>query len=371
MNRTTATGSPLGHLLTASMGILYLLSAASSSLAEETVPVEIDTARIHSGIEKIPLAGTATPRKSSSLSSEIDGLVAELLVDEGDPVKTGDTLIGLDDTIARLAVERARAALEEARETLREAERQRDEAARLVKKRHVAETDYKALVATTRIQEIRLRLLKSDLQRSRELLARYTIHAPFSGVIGELDTEVGQWTETGEALLKLYDINTIEVRVQVPQQYFSLIGKGTPVSVSFDAVAGKPVNASVSKKIPVGDPAARTFPVRIDLENQAHSIAPGMSARVRFELQSAKSRSVLTVPKDAIVKAADGSETVWKLQNNGKNPDVVEVRVKSGRAFLNAVEILDGPVNAGDRIVVRGNEILRPGQKVRVLNPAD
>ena len=78
--------------------------------------------------------------------------------------------------------------------------------------------------------------------------------------------------ESGEVSINLFDIETLKIRVPVPQRYFSTIDTNTPVTLRFDALPDQTFEASVSRKIPIGNPTARTFPVRIDLANPGHWI---------------------------------------------------------------------------------------------------
>jgi multidrug efflux pump subunit AcrA (membrane-fusion protein) len=92
---------------------------------------------------------------------------------------------------------------------------------------------------------------------------------------------------------------------------------------------------------------------------------PGMSARATLRLGSG--REGVVVPRDALLRYPDGRITVWVLEDSGEGgaPSVSERRVRTGRAFGGEMEITDG-LEPGARVVVRGNEGLREGQRVRV-----
>ena len=72
------------------------------------------------------------------------------------------------------------------------------------------------------------------------------------------------------------------------------------------------------------------------------------------------------VPQDAVVRKPDGSESIWVLQPEGGSLTARQVQVRTGRSYRENIEITAGEVQAGDRVVVRGNEILRPGQRVEI-----
>ncbi|MGR9107784.1 MAG: efflux RND transporter periplasmic adaptor subunit, partial [Gammaproteobacteria bacterium] len=104
--------------------------------------------------------------------------------------------------------------------------------------------------------------------------------------------------------------------------------------------------------------------------NPGYRISPGMSAKILFRIHEADHTPVLTVPQDALVTAPDGSESVWKVAGEEKGFVVNPVAVTTGRHFDGSVEITAGSIGAGDRLVVRGNEILKSGQQVHLLDQA-
>lgn len=321
--------------------------------------------------EEIPLTGSVESKRVSRISPKINGFVADVLVDEGDQVKTGQPLLHLDPVMAEIEQARVTAQLDEARARFNEAERQRDEAAELLKKKNIPVTRYENLVSEVRINAAVLERLQADRDRQKEILQRHTVRAPFDGVIGQKLVEAGQWVETGTALFELVEIDVLHIDVPVPQYYFSRVDAGAPVTIRFDAFPDRAMEGVITNKIPVGDASGRTFPVRIELNNEQRLIAPGMSARVRIRLGGEEKGESLLLPRDAIVKKPDGTSAVWVINENDGSPIAVPVIVRTGRANEDNIEILDGDVGAGDRVVIRGNEILQPGQPVRIAREVE
>ena len=331
---------------------------------EKTTPVSIVRATTSPLYNEIPLSGTVLARRVSLISPKIEGFVAEVLVDDGDEVKATDPLLRLDRIMAEIELSRSRAQVNEASARLKEAKRQRDEAAELVEKKHIPATSYEAALSEVDISAAILQRLRAELARQEENISRHTIYAPFDGVIAEKLVEVGQWVDTATGLVELVEIDVLRVDVPVPQHYFSEVVVGTDVRIRFDAMPEKDFSGKVSMKIPVGHESARTFPVRIEMDNKDHVMAPGMSARVRFLLS--QSDQVLILPRDAVVKKSDGTELVWILSEENSVLKAMPVAVQTGKAYRQNVEILKGDLKAGDQVVIRGNEILRPGQTVHV-----
>ena len=115
------------------------------------------------------------------------------------------------------------------------------------------------------------------------------------------------------------------------------------------------------------DEVARTFLARIEMEDPEGLAAPGMSARAIFEFPGKD--EVLQVPRDAVVRSPDGTAKVWTVTGTGGRTLAASRGVRLGQALTGSIEILQG-LDAGTKVVVRGNEGLREGQPVEILPEA-
>ncbi|MGR8920120.1 MAG: efflux RND transporter periplasmic adaptor subunit [Gammaproteobacteria bacterium] len=348
----------------ASALLLALLAAAAS--AERPVPVGVTTARTATVSEEVALHGSLVARRVSELSAEIDGLVEEVTVDDGDLVELGEVLVSLDDRLATIEQSAARARLEEARAVHAEAVRRARELEALGSTRHVAETQVAAALAQIDIEAARVEQARAELEQAGEMLRRHRVRAPFDAVVGRKLAERGEWVETNTPLLELVDVDTLRLEVAVPQFYFSQVEQGTAVEIRMDALPDRLFEARVTRKVPISDTASRTFRVRVDIPNGDRALAPGMSARVVFRLAGADTTPVLVLPRDAVVRKPDGSVSVWVIETEDGVSTARPRAIETGRAYRDHVEVVAGDVSVGDKVVVRGNEILRPGQFVRI-----
>lgn len=338
---------------------------------ENPVPVSTSLVTLGTTAELLPLTGTATSPRSSPISTKVEGYVEQILVEEGDVVKQGGVLVELDKELAEIELQRIQALINEAVTREKELKRQRDEAKELVGQRHISATTFKAAKAEVDINATVIERLRVEYKRQQAIVKRHIVSAPFTGVITERMIEKGQWIETNTALVELTQIEKLRVEVPVPQFYFSRIQPDTPVSIRFDALPDQELVATVSIKVPISQTATRTFPVMIDIDNSAQLIAPGMSARVDFNLTSDSDASTLIVPRDAVVKKPDGSESVWVVSKEAENIKAMPVAVTTGKSHADMVQVIDGDLHEGDQIVVKGNEILQPGQLVNVVEQLD
>lgn len=335
--------------------------------AQDPAPVEAVMPERSQSQRTLELSGSLTPRRAASLSPRVPGLVAEILVDAGDPVARGGVLLRLDDQLAKLAVAEAAAAVEESRATLAEARRRRDEAERLVEDNYVSRTEIEAMNAQVAIAEAAVARQDAMAATARARLERHSVIAPFDGVISRKMTEAGEWVETGAVIAELVGTRELWVDVRAPQEYWGELRPDTAVSVVLDAQPGRTIDAVVHARVPVNDPSARTFLVRLLLEDidDPAMITPGMSARARFTLDGGN--EILRVPRDALIRYPDGTTTLWVVEEDGGTARAREIRVTVGRTDGDRVEIVSDlePLRP---VIVRGNENLTEDRVVRVTD---
>jgi RND family efflux transporter MFP subunit len=174
-------------------------------------------------------------------------------------------------------------------------------------------------------------------------------------------TEVGQWLDQGDPVVELLDLSTVEVTVPVPERYIAEVRRGEAASLSLDALPGRSFAGRVVHIIPQADTSSRTFPVKVEVANPDGHIKSGMFARVTLPV--GKGRRALVVPKDALVSR--GPVSLLFVVADGK---ARQVAVKRGQA-TGAWVAVEGPVEEGQFVVVRGNERLRDGMPVVVMPP--
>ena len=354
------------RFLLASMIAAAYGSVSAQPASDAAIPVSVVAVTPAAVSEELPLTGSVTARRVSYLSPRVAGTVERVLVDAGDEVPEGAPLLELDTKLARIELARVDAQLAEAQTRLEDAERLRDEAAALVEEKHVAQTSYKAAVAAVTIETAIVQRLRAERDRQQELLERHTVYAPFAGAIASKQVEVGQWVRFETTLFELAELDALRVEVPVPQGHFRRVDVGAPVRIELEALPQRTFRGRVGRKVPVGGESTRMFPILIDLRNDERLIAPGMSARVFLRLSLPEADRAVLVPRDALVQRPGGSTVVWVVRERGDAPIGQAVSVEVGLANGDNVVIAAGEIRPGDRVVVRGNELLRPGQPLDV-----
>ena len=343
---------------------LLLIAALPAPLeANDPAPVAVTTPITATAAETLRLSGSLSAERHASLSPRADGLVTEVLVDAGSRVEAGDVLLRLDPAIATLARDEARAASAEARAHLAEARRLADEARRLRESNHISATEAAAREAALALAEAAADGARARARSAAEALARHQLTAPFGGVISARHSEAGEWVNRGDTVLELVALDPVRLDVRAPQERFADIGPHTPVTVLPDSRPGVRLDGRVAARVPVSDPAARAFLVRVVIDDPgpAGDLLPGTSAIALFQLDDGKPR--LLVPRDALLRHPDGGHSLFVVADGRAQRRPVTL----GPEGPDGVAIRTG-LDAGERVVIRGNEALRDGQLVTVID---
>ena len=342
------------------LGVLCL-----PGLVAAQAPVEVARAEDQAVLQQVSFAGTVTSPRRAVLSTSVAGLVDRVVVDEGVRVAAGDALMELDPELIALSLERVRAERQQAETGLADARRRLRDAETVGTGRGIARTEIESLRAEVESDTAALAAAVAAVREQEALLERHVVRAPFAGVISERITEAGEWVNPGDGLLELVATEGLQFDFRVAQEYFTALTPGERIEISLDALPGAVLEGRIAAIVPVSSPGARTFLVRALVSGDAESgVTPGMSASGTLSIGTG--RIAVTVSRDAILRFPDGRTTVWIVDDSGELPVVRERIVRTGVEFGNDVEILDG-LASGVRVVTRGNETLREGQTVRIM----
>ena len=344
--------------LLAALLLLFPYAAQAQGPGGRPSPVRYTEAREHAVRRSIQLPGTVESRTVSLVATEIEGLVEEYLAREGDTVGKGQPLARLRTTNLELRRDSVQAQLQEAQARLKLAERNRGRASELFEAKVISRQQYDDAFYEFNAWQGRVDSLTAELARINDDIDRCTIRAPFAGVVTQERTEVGQWLGKGDPVVQILSLAELEVRVEVPESYFRSLNPGARAHVTFESLPGLEVNGRISAIVPSADPQARTFPLKVRIPNAQGRIGAGMLAQVSFP--AGESYRATVVPKDAVIRQGP-QEFVYLI--NGDNT-VSMVPVQTGQGVGVWIEV-QGALRAGQRVITRGNERLRPGQVVQ------
>lgn len=342
--------------------LVILMLCAICANAEKATRVVTLTITPDSVQRTLSLSATTRAANHAQLSSLIEGVVTVLHAQAGDVVKKGQVLLELDAVLAQAQVKSLAASFAQQQAALQEAQRLLDEAQSLSDSQFVAKTEIAQRESALAQAKANLAKARADFGYQKELLARHKLYAPFSGVIATRSTDVGEWLNRGDLTFELVSNQTLWLDIAVPQEYFSRIQPDASISVRFDALSQQVYPADILAKIPVVNDVNRSFLLRLGLP-QNDALQVGMSARVKIPLNSSHDGVVL-IPSDALLREPDGRYSVFVVKQNQARRKSVEI----GQRVKESIEITSG-LELGQLVVTQGNELLKEGQAVDVINP--
>jgi RND family efflux transporter MFP subunit len=327
--------------------------------APPPVPVRVADVEMKMVSRQIELVGTVKPVTESRVATEISGIVDFFPVKEGDFVSKGQILLRLRDERLKLSLKGAIANRERIRANLEEAKKELDRMEKLKATQSVAERRYDVAYFLYKAILQELNKSKADIELLEYEISQKNVLAPFPGFVSGKHTQLGEWVGAGGPVVDLVDLSIIEVLVDVPERFFINLEAGNEVFVIVKSVFREPMEEKIQAIFPKGDPNARTFPVKISMNNPDMKIKGGMEAHVTFNML--EEQESLVIHKDAVVIA--GRERFVFVVIDGL---VTPVPIVILGYFENSAAV-EGDLKPGDKVVIRGNERLRPGQAVKVV----
>ncbi len=354
----------MGRLLYAVIIVIVVSAVPAAAQENAGAPVRTVLVQEQAITQRVQLTGTVTSLRDANLSAATSGLVTELVVDSGSKVSRGDVLLQLDAELARWQWQSAQADMKSAEVLAKDARRKWEEARELLPKRSIAQSTVRDLAAVLASSNAALEQAVAEASYRKALLNRHTLRAPFSGIVQNKYTEVGEWVVPGNPVLSLVETDNLSIDFQVAEDYLYSIETGTLVNYWLGSDLQTKREGRVSTVVPISGQGARTFLLRVSASEKDSRMIPGKSARGELHLNTG--RTALTVPRDALVKRSDGRILVWLVQRADGGSVVQEQPVTTGLVSGTTVEILAG-LQPGSEVVTQGNESLLAGQRVNVL----
>jgi len=311
------------------------------ALAADAPPVSVAEASEQPIVRVVQVTGTITSPRSATLSTSVGGLVETIELDAGDRVAEGDVIVGLDAELARLTLAREEARLAQAKTALADALRRLEEAERVGVSQAIPASQIKTIAAEAEQNGAAVVEAEAAVAQQRSVVARHRVRAPFDGVISERLTEIGEWANPGDPLVELVATEDLRFDFRVPQDLYRSIRPGTRVVLDTDALPDAAIEGLIRAIVPVKDPGARTFLLRVvAVDDAVVPVTPGMSARGRLYIDT--ERTGVVVSRDALLRYPDGREVVWAVDRSGDLPKVNQRQVTTGLQFDGLVEIRSG-----------------------------
>lgn len=294
--------------------LLSALALASTACKEEVVPVVYQAVAVEtrSIAVSVRAAGNVQPDTVVEVKSKASGEILQMAVETGQDVVRGQLLVQVDQRSPRNTLSQAEAELQVARARLETAQSQKRRSDELFKSQSITEQEQEQ--ATLAVANARAEVVRGEVavENARIAMDDTDVRAPISGTIISKNVERGQVISSptrdvggGTVLLKMADLDLVQVRTLVDETDIGKVRQGLRASVTVDAYPNQPFTGEVLKVEPQAETANNVtmFPVLIRIENRNGLLKPGMNADV--EIQVGRRDSVLAVPNAALRTARD------------------------------------------------------------------
>jgi len=306
------------------------------------VTQSVETGEIHRTIE---LTGSVEATRVARLASPAEGPVCNCNLREGDPVKAGEKVLSIGRKKATEAL------LVSAKQ---EVKAEQEELARV-----------EQLVESGAIPKDQLDLARTKYHRAmaqrekvKESSDDYEVAAPWDGIISKVMVADGNYVVPRTVMAEIFDPKSLVVRSAVPEAQSQELRLGMDVTVKLDAYSGKTFHGKISRIYPELDRRMRTRTVEIEIVD-AVELVPGMFARLSLALKSEK--NTIAVPSEAVIVTPNGLTVAYVVEDGKARQRKITTGIEGG----GKIQILSG-INAGDQVVIAGNEKLKDGLEIRL-----
>ncbi len=320
-------------------------------------PAAVTTVKVKSETWQPVLSAVGSLRAvhGVTVSTDLAGIVSQIAFESGTAVKKGDMLVKLDTQQEEAQVRSAEARLNLATTDL---DRKRD----LIAKKAIAESDLDAA-------QSQLAQTAAAVEEMKALVGRKQVTAPFDGLLGIRQVDLGQYLNPGAAIVPLQSLDPIYVEFSVPQQHFAALTVGKKLRLGVSGLAGERFEAEITAIDSLVDPNTRNVLVQGTVKNPDHKLRPGMFADVEVLLP--EDGAVLAIPTSSIAYAPYGDSVYVVREKPGPDgqpmKQVEQQFVQLGPKRGDLVSVLKG-LKDGDEVVSSGVFKLRPGAPVQVDN---
>lgn len=300
----------------------------------------------YNGLIQSAYSGVVEAQKTTALSFATMGTITEIFVDEGQVVRKGQLLAKVNASNAQNAYQAA------------------------VAKQQQAEDAYKRLKPMKEngtLPEIKwvevetgAAQAKSAVAIAQKSVSDCDLYAPESGVIGKRNVQAGVNVMPTTTVLELLNIQSVYVKIPVSENEISQFKKGETAQITINAI-DETVTGKIKEIGVTADILSHTYPVKIEVQNTAGDIKPGMICSV--QTVSPDKRSGLLISNKALQKDVDGSQFIY-VEENGR---AVKIPVRT-IALIDNKMLIQGEVPKNANIITSGQQKLSNGTPVKIIH---
>ncbi len=319
-----------------------------TTAGKRPVQVRVAIAAVEPISNTFELTGSVVAQKIARLASPAEGPVMNLNVREGDRVMMGDVLLSIG---RRDGIE---AQITSYKEAVKKEEENLNRTRQLVEMQGVPGEELDR--ARAAYENARAQLVKA-----MESVKDYSVHAPWDGIVSKVNIRDGDYVVPRAPLVEMYDPTNLVIEAAVPERYSAQLRNGLNLTVRLDAFPDSVFKARINRIYPFLEERMRTRTIETEIKADV-SILPGMFARLQLPLRTVD--SAIVVPGQSVLVTPAGDRVLFVVKSDTVERRKVELGIEQG----NRVQIVSG-ITAGETVVVAGNETLKSGAEVRVIQP--
>ncbi|MBR1596468.1 MAG: efflux RND transporter periplasmic adaptor subunit [Phocaeicola sp.] len=329
------------------LATVIVLSSCGKNGKQQTkapIRVKVETVRSMDAREGQSYVGMVEEREATAVSFTSMGTVRRVYVSEGQIVQRGQLLAEMDDTQAKNMLTSAEAMMNQANDAYQ---------------RYGMLHENGSLPEVKWVEiESKVAQAKSQLAMAQKNINDCRLTAPVSGVIGRKMISAGETAVPSQAVVTILDINTVKVKVSMPENEMGSIHENTPSIIQVEAANKELIGGRIEKGVQA-DPLTHTYDIRIHVENKERSLLPGMVANVTFQGKE-HGTSLLTLPVTSVQRMTDGSLFVWTVD---KAKAAHRTTIQVGTTIGNRITVRSG-LEPDQQVVVEGYQKLSEGTNV-------
>lgn len=298
----------------------------------------------------LELQGNVDTKKNIVITPEMNGILQQVYIKEGQRVSQGQILAKVDDGGMSQQLSQLQIQADLAKTTY---ERQK----RLWDQKIGSEIQFLQAKSAYEAQQKAVDQIKVQIGKT-------SIRAPFSGIIDDVITEQGSVVSAGMSpVIRIVNLNDMYIEAVIPEKYLTSVTKGKNVEVYFP-ILGETINAKIRQAADFIDPNNRTFKVEVAVPNKDGNIKPNLTAKLR--INDYTNPKAFLIPQSIISENADGEQYVYVIDSSKEGiKRAKKAIISTGKTQGDYIEVIDG-LNDGDQVIKAGARSVNDGQEVTV-----
>lgn len=376
------------------LGLLLLIAKSAGWISsEEGISIQTTLVDQKTIIQTVSASGKIQPEVEVKISPDVSGEIVQLYIMEGDQVEKGDLLLKIKPDTYQSILDRSKAALNTSKSALAKAKAQLIESQAnfnrnqtLFNKGTISQSEFEKVQASYTLAQLNVEdgeyavtSAEASLKEAQENLNKTNIYAPISGTISRLNVELGERVVgtaqmAGTELLRLANLNRMEVAVEVNENDINSVNLGDTAIIEVDAFLGEKYKGLVSEIANSANVTGASadqvtnFEVKVRII-KAVNFRPGMTATV--DIQSQRAKDVLALPIQAVTTRKDTAggdekiECVFEYQEGIAKMIVVQTGIQDDEyiqilsGVKDSMEIVKGPYSAVSRLIKDGSYLAK------------